>query len=370
MPTGSLPNPYDPDELKRQAQIQQLGGTSAPMTSDDYYKLNQANAAKNPVTAPRIVDDAYKSEYQSRYGRPYATDTRDLYTDPKSGDRMVKTGAILAALGAGGVFGAGLAAGGATGALGAPAFATEGVGFSSAAGTGSAAAGAGATAKGVPWGKIGSAVTSLIPSGGVATETAQNAPTTTTVPPMNTGAPTTTPSTTTTVPTTTAAKTVAPVNSPPPPGWDAKNWADPNMHTVKYDAGRLLVGASKPSEIAARVASPEFQARFPGATFDGKDKIDFKGALSEGSTGSPVGLIDVLMAADQGSDSSNGLWWGFEPDDSTGDPLPNVKQTTQRDGQMVASDDNSTLAKIMAELQAAGKGTQSPLDRDAILALL
>lgn len=156
------------------------------------------------------------------------------------------------------------------------------------------------------------------------------------------------------------------VNQPPPPGWDAGNWADPNMHSVKYDAGRLLYGRNKPSEIGGIVSGAEFQQRFPGATFDGKDNIDFKGALSDGDSGSPVNLIDVLMAADADTDSSNGIWWGA-PDGAAGAPAVSAKAPA---GGVNPVSDNSALMKIMAELNATQNGEPSPAEREAMLAML
>ena len=107
---------------------------------------------------------------------------------------------------------------------------------------------------------------------------------------------------------------------PAPPGWDPTKWADPDHHTVKYDAAAFLHDLTKPSEIAAMVKSAAFQARFPGATFNDKDKIDF-GSVTE--DGVPVGVVDVLMRADQGGDTSAGLWWGAGPTGgATGPPGP------------------------------------------------
>jgi hypothetical protein len=158
---------------------------------------------------------------------------------------------------------------------------------------------------------------------------------------------------------------VNPVSGPAPPGWDAGNWADPNMHSVKYDAGRLLYGAKKPSEVGSRVSSADFQKRFPGATFDGKDKVDFKGALSDGERGGvPVGLIDVLMAADANTDSSNGIWWGA-PEGS-----PQAAPKGQQAGGVNPMADSSTIARILAELTAASNDEQSPAEREAVLQLL
>ncbi len=104
---------------------------------------------------------------------------------------------------------------------------------------------------------------------------------------------------------------------PAPPGWDPAKWADPDHHTVKYDAAAFLYGLTKPSEIAAMVESAAFQARFPGATFNGKDKIDF-GSVTE--DGVPVGVIDVLMRSDRAGDTSAGLWWGDTGNDPVADP--------------------------------------------------
>jgi hypothetical protein len=108
---------------------------------------------------------------------------------------------------------------------------------------------------------------------------------------------------------------VPPRIGPAPHGWDQTKWADPDHHTTKYDVAAFLYNLTKPSEIAAMVQSPAFQARFPGATFDGKDKIDFGDNLEDGV---PVGVIDVLMQADRGGDTSAGLWWG----DTGNDPAP------------------------------------------------
>jgi hypothetical protein len=111
----------------------------------------------------------------------------------------------------------------------------------------------------------------------------------------------------------------------PPPGYDRDKWNDPAHHTTKYDAAAFLYGLTKPSDIAAMVQSPAFQARFPGATFVGKDKIDFGDNLEDGV---PVGVIDVLMGADQGANTSSGLYWGSEGGDDPA-PAPRALSTTQ-----------------------------------------
>ena len=115
---------------------------------------------------------------------------------------------------------------------------------------------------------------------------------------------------------------VPPRIGPAPHGWDQTKWADPDHHTTKYDVAAFLYGLTKPSEIHAMVRSTAFQERFPGATFDGKDKIDFGSNLEDGV---PVGVIDVLMQADRGGDTSAGLWWG----DTENDPAPDLTGRNQ-----------------------------------------
>ena len=105
-----------------------------------------------------------------------------------------------------------------------------------------------------------------------------------------------------------------------PGGFDQTKW-ESGHGSVKYDAGGFLAGLTKPSEIKAMVESAEFQDRFPGATFTGKDKIDFGDNLQDGV---PVGVVDVLMRADQAGDTSGGFWWGAGSGDGTTDDTGDV----------------------------------------------
>ena len=100
-----------------------------------------------------------------------------------------------------------------------------------------------------------------------------------------------------------------------PGGYDQTKW-ESDHDSVKYAAGRFLSGLTKPSEISAMVKSAAFQERFPGATFNDKDKIDFGDNLQDGV---PVGVVDVLMRADQAGDTSGGFWWGAGSGDGTTD---------------------------------------------------
>ena len=145
---------------------------------------------------------------------------------------------------------------------------------------------------------------------------------------------------TTTTPTTSTG--VPPRIGPAPHGWDQEKWADPNHHTTKYDVAAFLYGVTEPSEVKRIVESAPFQERFPGATFDGKDKIDFGDNLEDGV---PVGIIDVLMQADRGGDTSGGLWWG----DTENDPAPDLTGRNQLDTgdnltQVIPDEDNPLSA--------------------------
>ncbi len=158
-------------------------------------------------------------------------------------------------------------------------------------------------------------------------------------------------------------RTIAPIAGRAPAGWDQVNWDDPNMHSVKYDTERLLFGKNRPSEVGEAVRGADFQRRFPGATFNGKDWIDFQGILSDGEKGSPVHGIDFLRGANQETDTSEGHWWGAPEGQAPA-------QTAQGGPAVDPRMDNSALARIMAELNAASKDEESPAEREAMLAML
>ena len=69
---------------------------------------------------------------------------------------------------------------------------------------------------------------------------------------------------------------------------------------------------SKPSSIDKILADADFKRLFPNAKKVGFDKIDFGGVKSDFETGTPVGIIDVLTAADPNTDTARGWWWGYD----------------------------------------------------------
>ena len=152
---------------------------------------------------------------------------------------------------------------------------------------------------------------------------------------------------------------VAPRGTAAPAGWDAGNWADPKMQSVKYRAGRLAQGVTKPSELGALVNSPQWQAAFPGSTFNGKDWVDFNGALSDGDRGTPVYGIDMLMAADADADTSNGIWWGAPEGGAQGggSALP-AQRTPSASGSSLEQllVNNSTMPTLEELLQLLQRG--------------
>lgn len=78
-------------------------------------------------------------------------------------------------------------------------------------------------------------------------------------------------------------------------GWDQTNWDDQNMQTPKYVVGRILSNYT-PSIDGLGAAMEEIQQAYPGAEFDGKDKIIIPG----------LGTIDVLVNA--GGDNMSWAW--------------------------------------------------------------
>jgi hypothetical protein len=79
-------------------------------------------------------------------------------------------------------------------------------------------------------------------------------------------------------------------------GFDARNYYNPDMNTMKYQFARIAADYDprQPGALNRLVGDPRFAAAFPNAKIVGKDSIDFGGQLSEGNNrGLPVGVVDV-----------------------------------------------------------------------------
>jgi len=92
-------------------------------------------------------------------------------------------------------------------------------------------------------------------------------------------------------------------SSAPPAGWEAGKWNDPSHQTPKYVIGRIL-SQYQPSVQGAAQAAQELARAYPGAQFNGKDKVMIPG----------VGVIDVL----QNSGSGQNMRWQFGVEEQGG----------------------------------------------------
>lgn len=81
------------------------------------------------------------------------------------------------------------------------------------------------------------------------------------------------------------------------PGWDNTKWQDANHQTPKYAVGRIL-SQFDPKNTNTAAAMQEIQKAYPGATFDGKDKLTLPG----------VGAFDIMKGAGNGGEA-----WQWNP---------------------------------------------------------
>lgn len=66
-----------------------------------------------------------------------------------------------------------------------------------------------------------------------------------------------------------------------PSGWDQTKWTDPNHQTPKYVVGRILASNGDLRDANARnTAIEQIKQAYPGAQFNGKDKISIDGGRS------------------------------------------------------------------------------------------
>jgi hypothetical protein len=97
-------------------------------------------------------------------------------------------------------------------------------------------------------------------------------------------------------------------------GYDANNWG--RMDSTKYRTAEFFRGMADREgapvtidNIKRWTASSEFQSMFPGATFDGKDRLNFHGMVDPHS-GATLREVDILLQADPSNPNAElGLWW-------------------------------------------------------------
>jgi len=127
-----------------------------------------------------------------------------------------------------------------------------------------------------------------------------------------------------------------------PPGFDPEKWADPNHQTPKYAVTRILNQFGGTPEGVAK-AMPDLEKAYPGATFNGKDKVTIPG----------VGTIDVVKAAGLGG---QGLQWIPEGEEGGGgEAAPGGGGASPTAGGDLG-DGGDLLAQLQAEIDRITKG--------------
>jgi hypothetical protein len=116
--------------------------------------------------------------------------------------------------------------------------------------------------------------------------------------------------------------------------------------------------APNPAGLNSLMGDEAFRQRFPQARIHKNDWID----LGDGSE-----LLDSIEAFDQ--DAGTGKRWQVltESEALKGKAAEGRKMVNP---QAMMAADNSSLARILAELDAAGREEQSPAEREAVLAML
>jgi hypothetical protein len=121
-------------------------------------------------------------------------------------------------------------------------------------------------------------------------------------------------------------------------------------NTLKYQAGNIFSGFDPSGGVQQLFADEEFKRLFPNAQAVGDDKIDW------GYGDAPVDVIRGYGAP--------GSAWAWQPQDEGGvTPSAGMPQ-----GQ--AGLPNSSIADILAEINAIAGESQSPMERQALLEML
>jgi hypothetical protein len=113
----------------------------------------------------------------------------------------------------------------------------------------------------------------------------------------------------------------------------------------------------------------DWKRYFPNATWDGRDKINFGGVLSDFESGVPVSWVDTAKgwSGDKGEgwqwiDEVNAEGGGMQPQAADLAALLGVGQPQQPQG--------SQLDEVMAQIQALSQGADDPMQREALMQLL
>jgi hypothetical protein len=127
--------------------------------------------------------------------------------------------------------------------------------------------------------------------------------------------------------------------------------ADFLQHASRY--------SPNPSGLNSLMGDEAFKQRFPQARIHKNDWVD----LGDGS-----GLIDTVRGFNADTDGGEAWQWLTEAEALKGKAAEG--QGRMVDPRALMAADNSSLARILQELDAAGRDEQSPAEREAVLALL
>jgi hypothetical protein len=108
------------------------------------------------------------------------------------------------------------------------------------------------------------------------------------------------------------------------------------------------------------MADQEFRQRFPNARVHKNDWLD----LGDGSE-----LIDSIQNFNAEADTGDAWQWLTESEALRGKAMEGQGRKAMGPQALIAND-NSSLARILQELDAAGREEQSPAAREAVLAML
>jgi hypothetical protein len=113
----------------------------------------------------------------------------------------------------------------------------------------------------------------------------------------------------------------------------------------------------------------DWKRYFPNATWDGRDKVNFGGVLSDFESGVPVSWVDTAKgwSGDKGEgwqwiDEVNAEGGGMQPQAADLAALLAVGQPEQPQG--------TQLDEVMAQIQALSQGADDPMQREALMQLL
>jgi hypothetical protein len=150
-----------------------------------------------------------------------------------------------------------------------------------------------------------------------------------------------------------------------PAGFDQAKWANPNHQTPKYAVGRILAESGAPSVENAAKAAENIMRAYPGATYNGKDKI----TMPDG------GVIDILTNSSTGDASQMG--WAWQPETGPGGAaLPQDAQGVAGAGgggggmESLVSSDPEFFKRLMSQLQGSLNGGPGTVDDSALRQLL